>query len=104
MKPISLCPFLLRLKTAARFCWALCFLLPTARDGAAAEKTVPRYQRLELSFESAINYSNPVQEAAITAVFTPPDGDKVQIPGFWDGGCALMRPTKVCITSQGNSR
>ena len=57
-----------------------------ATTSFAADKTVPLYQRFEQSLESAANYSNPVQEAALTAVFTAPSGEKLKVPGFWDGG------------------
>ncbi len=53
---------------------------------SAADKSLPLYQRFEQSLESTANYANPLQEAALTAVFTAPSGEKLKVPGFWDGG------------------
>jgi len=52
----------------------------------AADKTVPVYGRFEHTLESASAYSNPLQEASLTVTFTGPNGDKLVVPGFWDGG------------------
>ena len=61
-------------------------LAATVAATLAAEKTTPNYHRFEQSFESAVNYANPVQEASLAAVFTSPSGAKLRAPGFWDGG------------------
>jgi hypothetical protein len=58
----------------------------TAVAALAADKSIPLYQRFEQSFESAANYANPVQEASLVATFTAPSGEKLKVPGFWDGG------------------
>jgi hypothetical protein len=57
-----------------------------AATALAADTSVPLYQRFERSFESAANYANPLQEAALAAVFSAPSGAKFRVPGFWDGG------------------
>ena len=57
-----------------------------AADTEAADKTVATYERFEATFESAAAYSNPVQEASLTAAFTSPQGEKFTVPCFWDGG------------------
>ncbi|MEY2411225.1 MAG: hypothetical protein QOF48_3895 [Verrucomicrobiota bacterium] len=51
-----------------------------------ADRTVATFERFEVSFDSAASYSNPVQEASLTATFTSPKGAKAAVPGFWDGG------------------
>jgi Protein of unknown function (DUF4038)/Domain of unknown function (DUF5060)/Putative collagen-binding domain of a collagenase len=61
-------------------------LTTTAVASLAADKTVPLYQRFEQSFESAADYANPAQEVSLAAVFTAPSGEKLKVPGFWDGG------------------
>jgi hypothetical protein len=61
-------------------------LVAAVSPAAAADKSLPNYQRFEHSFESTANYDNPVQGASLTAEFTPPKGGKLKIPGFWDGG------------------
>lgn len=53
---------------------------------SAAEKSVATYERFEASFESAASHANPLQDTALTATFTGPDGAKFNVPGFWDGG------------------
>jgi hypothetical protein len=53
---------------------------------ATASPAVPKYQRFEASFQSAANYANPPQEASLTVTFTSPQGAKLKVPGFWDGG------------------
>ncbi len=65
---------------------AVAFLIVAVVSGFSADSPVALYQRFEHSFESAVNYANPVQEASLTAVFTAPSGSKSRIPGFWDGG------------------
>jgi len=52
----------------------------------AADKTLATYQRFEQSFDSAVSYTNPAQEAALIATFTSPSGETFKVPGFWDGG------------------
>ena len=47
---------------------------------------VPKWGRFELSFKSAALYSNALQEASLSAVFTSPLGETQQVDGFWDGG------------------
>jgi hypothetical protein len=66
--------------------WTLLLFLTCAGTSLAADKTVPKYQRLEAAFESSATYANPPQEAALTVTFTPPQGEKLKVPGFWDGG------------------
>jgi hypothetical protein len=51
---------------------------------SAAE--VPKWQRHEVKLESSAEYSNPAQEATLTAVFTSPKGQSRKVYGFWDGG------------------
>src|SRR6266511_3287960 len=63
--------------------WILLLCLST---GLAADKSVPKYQRFEATFDSSATYANPPQEAALTVTFSPPQGDKLKVPGFWDGG------------------
>jgi hypothetical protein len=66
--------------------WTFLLFLTCAVTSLAADKTVPKYQRFEAAFESSATYANPPQEASLTVTFTPPQGDKLKVPGFWDGG------------------
>ena len=59
--------------------------VPTAR-AAAKMQVVPKWSRFEQAFKSSVAYSNPVQDAALTVVFTSPLGDTSEVDGFWDGG------------------
>jgi len=61
-------------------------LAATAVAALAADKSVSLYQRFEQSFESAASYANPAQEASLVATLTAPSGEKLKVPGFWDGG------------------
>ena len=47
---------------------------------------VPKWGRFELLLKSSVNYSNPVQEATLSAVFVSPQGETNKVFGFWDGG------------------
>ncbi len=58
----------------------------TTSTSRGAEKFVSDYERFEQSFDSSVNYDNPLQEASLTVAFTSPQGDKLKVPGFWDGG------------------
>ena len=51
-------------------------------QGAAS---VARSQRAEVKLESSANYTNPVQQATLTATFTSPSQKKHTVYGFWDG-------------------
>ena len=39
----------------------------------------------EIVLTSTVEYRTPYTEAAIHAVFTGPNGQKMTVPGFWDG-------------------
>lgn len=63
-------------------------VLTLASSVASHAASIARYGRFEQAFESATAYANAPQEASLTATFTGPDGRKVKVPGFWDGGKA----------------
>jgi len=46
---------------------------------------VPKWGRFEQSFKSGIVYSNAVQDATLTVLFTSPLGETNLVYGFWDG-------------------
>lgn len=48
--------------------------------------SIPRWDRFEANLESSADYSNPPQQAVLTAVFTSPRGQARKVYGFWDGG------------------
>ena len=52
----------------------------------AAEASVPRWTAFEATFQSTVTYPNPLQQARLQVVFTPPQGDPIKVDGFWDGG------------------
>jgi len=54
----------------------------------SAAPAVPKWSRFEQSFQSAADYANPIQEAALTVEFMSPSGTKLKAYGFWDGGKA----------------
>lgn len=69
---------------------ALCLLMlpagvPTV-VAAAKMPVVAKWGRFEQSFKSSLAYSNAVQDATLTVLFTSPLGDTSQVDGFWDGG------------------
>ena len=75
------------LKISSIFTCGLAILALSAGDATlAAEKSVATYERYEAAFESTGSHANPLQDAALTATFTAPGGEKVTVPGFWDGG------------------
>ena len=50
------------------------------------QRIVPNWSRFEQVFVSTFNYTNPLQEVTLRAVFTSPQGETRTIEGFWDGG------------------
>ena len=76
---------------ASKWIWPLAILLllfPLDLFGATQTKkmkVVPKWGRFEQSFKSSVAYSNALQEATLTAVFTSPLGETNQVYGFWDG-------------------
>ena len=68
-------------------CVLLC--LPVLLASAASTSKVPvipKWARFEQKFQSDLNYSNPIQEAALTVTFHSPLGETFKVNGFWDGG------------------
>src|SRR5579862_377054 len=53
---------------------------------SARQRVVPGYSRFEEAFLSTSNYTNALQEATLTAIFTSPVGETRVVEGFWDGG------------------
>ena len=80
----------LRLRWAGLVAFAsLALLIPSG--GVAATRSpkqtvVPSWARFERVLLSNFEYSNALQEASLTAVFTSPAGDRRVVNGFWDGG------------------
>ncbi len=66
----------------------LLLLPPVLSTGLASPKVevVPKWERFEHAFKSSVLYTNALQEASLTVVFTSPLGDTSQVDGFWDGG------------------
>jgi hypothetical protein len=64
----------------------LLLLAVFARPAPGATADVPCWGRLELTLTSRAEYSNPVQDATLRAVFKSPSGRVRQAEGFWDGG------------------
>ena len=46
---------------------------------------VPKWGRFEQSFKSGVLYSNALQDATLTVLFTSPLGETNLVYGFWDG-------------------
>lgn len=46
---------------------------------------VPKWDKYECVLTSSVKYTNPVQQATLTATFTSPLGEKHTVYGFWDG-------------------
>ena len=65
---------------------ALLFCAGIWGAAANAASQVPKWDRFEQAFESAVEYTNPVQQIWLTAIFTSPSGKTAKVPGFWDGG------------------
>lgn len=50
------------------------------------EQRAPRNTRFEVTLASAQTHANPFTEVQLDADIIAPDGTKVTVPGFWDGG------------------
>lgn len=72
----------------AKFCRILFAVLCACftRVLFAADPVVPKWSRFEQSFESTVQYENPIQSATLTVVFMSPLGETNRVHGFWDGG------------------
>ncbi len=48
---------------------------------------VPRYQSVELTVTLDADYANPfdARQVSLDGIFTGPDGEIMNVPGFWDG-------------------
>jgi hypothetical protein len=65
-----------------RLCAASALIVHANAIGAAS---VARWERFEAKLDSSENYTNPVQQATLTATFISPSGKTHKVPGFWDG-------------------
>jgi hypothetical protein len=73
----------------SRFAALGLLLLPAGVSTAAASPKTPviaKWGRFEQAFKSAVVYSNALQDASLTVLFTSPLGDTSEADGFWDGG------------------
>src|SRR5215470_4581953 len=66
----------------------LTFLAFLAFPAVGSQKlpVVSKWGRFEHSFQSALTYSNALQDVTLTVVFTSPLGETNQVYGFWEGG------------------
>ncbi|MGC8742640.1 MAG: DUF4038 domain-containing protein [Verrucomicrobiia bacterium] len=62
------------------------FLIFTGCQSSKSVVVVPRWDKYECVLKSSIKYTNPVQQATLTATFVSPLGEKRTVYGFWDGG------------------
>ncbi len=53
---------------------------------SAPGQSVAQWTAFETTFTSTATYTNPPQQATLTATFTGPDGKTKTVDGFWDGG------------------
>ncbi len=60
-------------------------LAASLNPAQAAGKTVPKWDRFEQSFESAVNYPDPSQEVMLGVSFKSPSGETHHAYAFWDG-------------------
>jgi hypothetical protein len=68
---------------------ACLFLLPAAVPRAAASgkmAVIPKWDRFEQSFKSAVAYTNALQDVSVRVVFKSPLGETNEVDAFWDGG------------------
>ncbi len=57
-----------------------------AATRSVKQQVVPNWALFEQVYFSTRDYTNPLQEATLTAVFTSPEGNRRMVNGFWDGG------------------
>ncbi len=48
----------------------------------------PKWSRFEITLKSSVAYTNPIQQAELSATFTSPAGGVKKVFGFWDGAKA----------------
>jgi hypothetical protein len=77
---------------------------------AAVNHLTETWRAVEITFESAKTYADPLNDAEVNAVFTSPSGRAYTVPGFWDGGrtwrvrfappeCGVWKFVTVCTDS-----
>src|SRR6266850_1228702 len=64
----------------------LCHLSLFGATQSKRATVVAKWDRFEKAFKSSVGYSNALQEATLTVVFTSPLGETNLMYGFWDGG------------------
>ncbi|HOX55771.1 MAG TPA: DUF4038 domain-containing protein [Verrucomicrobiota bacterium] len=73
----------------SRFAALALLVLPAGSFNAAAAANtpvIPKWSRFEQEFKSSVLYSNALQDASVTVLFTSPLGELREVDGFWDGG------------------
>jgi len=64
---------------------SIVLILLALRLEAAKRVTAPKWQPIELSFKSAVAYTNPLKDAEMRVIFVSPLGETNRVYGFWDG-------------------
>jgi hypothetical protein len=57
--------------------------LPTGSNARAA---IGKWEVFELPLTTSNSHSNPYTEVTLSATFTAPSSNTIEVPGFWDGG------------------
>ncbi len=57
-----------------------------AATKSAKMAVIPKWARFEQAFHSSGSYTNPLQQATLSVLFTSPLGETNWVFGFWDGG------------------
>jgi hypothetical protein len=70
-----------------------------------ANKTVQAYQKFEVTFELPKTYKNPFDfnEIEVSAIFTNPAGETVEVPGFWYEDF-IVDETSQTVTATGDTK
>jgi hypothetical protein len=67
-------------------CWLGKVPLGSQREACAQQlQVVPKWSRFEQAFESAVKYTNALQQAELIVTFVSPLGETQRVHGFWDG-------------------
>ncbi|HEX7781570.1 MAG TPA: DUF4038 domain-containing protein [Sphingobium sp.] len=56
-----------------------------APASAGQSQTATTWRPYEITLTAQRNYANPYKDVTVSAVFTGPDGVRMEMPGFWDG-------------------
>src|SRR5580765_2594175 len=74
------------MRAGAAFLFLGAVLVASAATRSIRLPVAGKWERFEVKLKSDVAYTNPPHQAEINGIFVSPNGERMVVPGFWDGG------------------